>query len=304
MSADRPDRPGVAALVAELDVRRHARTSLVVGVLFALLVFVFFAYLPGTDESLVFWVGLTFVLAFSVSALVATVLVGLAAYRRTLAVNDIDTGRRSPSTLAIVFGLLGWVLTPVGAAIAFDRTVVGLEVPVALVTGFFVVLTVSGIGLKVVGALSLSHVWRPKQAIAGAVAYTALVAAPAVGCPGGRTCLGTPDELVSAAVAADFGVVAPSYAAVAVGGGLLVGIGLGRRSASPPHGFFAGGVAAMSVLPVVAATSADPEVVRTTALYLPVVLGSVGAVGTAVVFAVDGRSGDSVDPNRDDQSSG
>jgi hypothetical protein len=193
VSTDRPDRPGVAALVAELEVRRHARTALVVGVGVALAVFVLFAYLPGTEGSILYWAGLAFVLASAVFGVIATVLVGREAYRRTLAVNGIEPGRRSPTTLAVVFGLAGWVLVPVAATLAVDAPGPGFRLAVALSTGGFVVLVVGGLGLKLVGALSLTHAWRPPEAVAGAVVYTALLAAPAVGCPSGGPCLGTPD---------------------------------------------------------------------------------------------------------------
>jgi hypothetical protein len=292
--ADRPDRPGVAALVAELEVRRHARTALVVGVAFAAVVFLLFAYLPGTDESLVFWAGLSFVLASSVAGLVVTVLVGIAAYRRALEVRGHEPGRRSPSTLAIVVGLLGWLLVPIVATLAFDVPSEGLRLAIALLTGGFVTLTVGGLGVRLVGALTLEHVWRPPEAVAAAVGYTVAVAAPAVGCPSGGVCLGTPDALVTAVLGPQVGVVSPAYAAVALGGGVVVGLALGLRAASPPHGFFAGAVAALSVLPVVAAASGDPAVVRRTALYLPLVLGGTGAVANAVGIAASrSLSGDS-----------
>lgn len=291
--ADRPDRPGVAALVEELDVRRHARTALVVGVAFAAVVFLLFAYLPGTEESLVFWAGLSFVLAFSVFGLVATVLVGVAAYRRALEVRGAEPGRRSPSTLAIVFGLLGWVLVPVAATLAFERPSEGLRLAIALLTSGFIALTAGGVGLRIVGALTLDHVWRPPEAVLAAVVYTVGVAAPALGCPSGRFCLGTPDTLVAATVGLQAGAVTPAYAAVALGSGFVIGIALGFRRATPPHGFFAGAVAALSVLPIVAAASGDPSVVRTTALYLPFILGTVAAFGNAAgIVARDALASD------------
>jgi hypothetical protein len=286
VSADSPDRPGVAAIVAELEVRRHVRTAVVVGVVFALAVFVLFAYLPGTDESLLYWTGLTFVLASAVVGLVATVLVGHAAYRRTLEVNDIDPGRRSPTKLAIAFGLLGWVLVPVVVTLAFERPNEGFRLVVALLTSGFVVLVVGALGLKLTTALSLTHEWRPFDAAVGAVAYTALVAGPALGCPSGGFCLGTPNTLVAATVGVDPAAVAPAYALVALGGGLLVGIALGFRSVTPPNAFFAGIVATVATLPVVAAATGSPETVRSTALYLPILLGGVAALGSAIVVAV------------------
>jgi len=281
-SADRPDRPGVAALVAELEVRRHVRTAAVAGIGFAALVFLLFAYLPGTDESLLYWASLSFVLAFAVVCLVAVVLVGRAAYRRTLSVNGIEPGGRSPTTVAALLGLLGWVVVPVVATLAVNVPSDAFRLTVALLTGGFVVLFVGGLGIKLVAALSLDHAWRPLDAAIGAAAYTAVVALPAVGCPAGGACLGTPDRLVAATVALDSSLVAPAYAGVVVVGGLLVGVALGLRGAAPSHGFFAGVAAAMSTLVVVAAATGQPSAVRSTALYLPVILGAVGAVGGAV----------------------
>lgn len=279
---DRPDRPGVTALIAELNVRRHARVAVGVGIGFALLVFVLFAYLPGTDESILYWASLTFVLAFAASVLVAAVLVGQAAYRRTRELNDTEPGTRSATTLAILFGALGWLLVPVIAAVALGRLSPEQQLSVALLSAGFAAVVVGGLGLKLVGALSLSHEWRPQSALVGAIVYTALVAAPAVA-PTAR--LGTPNELVTAVVGLDPTAVAPTYAAVTLGGGFLLGAALALRSAAPPHGFFAGVVAAVSVLPIVAATTATPEVVRTTGLYLPVLLGTVSAAGGGVVIA-------------------
>ena len=293
-TADTPDRPGVAALAEELEVRRHARNGLVAGAVVAAVVFVVFAYLPGTDESLLYWAGLSFVLASAVAGLVTTVLVARAAYRRTLSVNGLDPGRRSPATLAVVAGLLGWVSVPVAAALAVDRPAEGFRLLVALITGGFVALTVGGAGTRLAVALSLSHEWRPGAAATGAVAYTVLLAAPAVGCASGGPCLGRPDALVAAVVGLDAGAVGPAYAAAVLGGGALVGAALGARGA-PPHGFAAGVVAAVGVLPVVASASADPAVVRSTALYLPVLLGVVGAAGGSAVAVTVGSENLSVE---------
>ena len=294
-SADRPDRPGVAALVAELEVRRHVRTAAVAGIGFALVVFLLFAYLPGTDESLLYWASLSFVLAFAVVCLVAVVLVGRAAYRRTLSVNGIEPGGRSPTTVVALIGLLGWVVVPVVATLAVAVPSDAFRLTVALVTSGFVVLFVGSLGVKLVAALSLEHAWRPLDAAVGAVAYTVVVAAPAVGCPSGGACLGTPDQLVAATLALDSSLVAPAYATVVVVGGLLVGFGLGVRGTAPPHGFFAGVVAAMSTLVVVAAATGEPSAVRSTALYLPVLLGTVGAVGGAISVTLRGRTSEEID---------
>lgn len=289
-SGDRPDRPRVGALVAELEVKRHVRTALVVGVAFALVVFVLFAYLPGTDESLLFWAGLTFVLASAVAGLVGTVLVGRAAYRRTLEVDGIEPGRRSATTLALVFGLAGWILVPVAATLVFDRPNEGFRLAVALVTSGFVVVVVGSLGLKLVAALSLTHEWRPLDAALASVGYTTLVAVPAVGCPTGGFCLGTPDHVVTASVGLDATAVSPAYALTTVGGAVVVGAALGFRGATPTNGFLPGAVAALSTLPVVAAAAGDPSVVRSTALYLPMVLGLVGAVGCALALVLRRRA--------------
>jgi hypothetical protein len=176
VSADRPDRPGVAALVAELEVRRHVRTGLLVGGGFAIAVFALFAYLPGTQESLLYWVALTFVLGSAVSGLVTTGLIAQAAYQRTLAVNDLESAGPSSTTLAVVVGLLGWVLVPVAATLAFDEVTGGLAIAlgrttapgpaggltllVSVVTGAFAVVTIGGLGVGLVSALSLVRARR------------------------------------------------------------------------------------------------------------------------------------------------
>lgn len=292
-SGNVPDRPGVAALVAELEVRRHVRTALAVGVAFALVVFVVFAYLPGTDESLLFWVGLTVVLASAVAGLVGTVLVARAAYRRTLEVHGIEPSRRSATTLAFGFGLAGWVLVPVAATLVFARPSEGLRLAVALVTSGFVVLVVGSIGIKLVAALSLTHEWRPLDATVASVGYTTLVALPAVGCPAGGFCLGTPNQVVAATVGFDATAISPAYALVTVGGALVVGGVLGIRGATPTNGFLPGAVAALSTLPVVAAATGEPSVVRSTALYLPMVVGLAGAFGCGLALVVRRRVQDS-----------
>lgn len=291
VSADTPDRPGVAALVEELEVRRHVRRGLVAGAVVAAVVFLAFAYLPGTDESLLFWAALAFVLASAVAGLVTTVLVAMAAYRRTRSVHDVDESGRSPATLAVVVGVLGWVLSPVVAALVLERPSAGVRLLVALATSGFVALAVGGLGVRVAVALSGRHEWRPRAAAAGAVAYTVLVAAPAAGCPSGAPCLDTPDHLVAALVGLDPGAVAAAYVVAIAVGGLSIGGALGLRGAGAPHGFGAGVVAAIAVLPVVAAAAGDPSVVRTTALALPVLLGAIGAIGGAAAVAVGFREG-------------
>lgn len=289
MAADAPDRPGVVALLDELEVRRHARRGLAAGILVATLVFLGFAYLPGTDESLVYWAALSAVLASAVAGLVTAVLVARAAYRRTRSVHGLGPSRRSPATLAALVGLVGWVLVPVVATVA--RPAPGFRLQVAVVTGGFLAVAVGGLGLRLAVALSVTHAWRPGSAAAGAVAYTAVVATPAVWCPSGGPCLGTPDGLVAAVVGLDPGAVAAGYLAVVLVGGFAVGAGLGLRGAAPSHGFAAGAVASVAALPVAAAASGDPAVVRTTALYLPLLLGTLGAAGTAAVVAARPREG-------------
>ena len=54
VSGGAPDRPGVAAHLEALAVRRHVRRGLANGVAVATLVFGLSAYLPGTEESLVY----------------------------------------------------------------------------------------------------------------------------------------------------------------------------------------------------------------------------------------------------------
>lgn len=272
--------------------RRHARRGLAAGAAVGAVVFLAFAYIPGTEESLLYWAALAVVLASAVAALVTTVMVARAARRRTRAVQGVEHRRRSPATLAALVGLLGWVLVWVGASVGLEEPSAGLRLVVALVTSGFAALVVGGLAVRLAVALSLSHAWRPGAAAGGAVAYTALVAAPAVGCPSGGPCLDTPEGLVAAVVGADPGVVAPSYAAVVVAGGLLVGAVLGRRGASPPHAVAAGVVATVAVLPLVAAASGDPVVVRMTSLYLPALLGGVAAAGAAA--APGARSRDDI----------
>lgn len=291
VSADAPDRPGVAVLVEELEVRRHARSGIVAGVVVATLVFLAFAYLPGTEESLLFWAALAFVLASAVAGLVTAALVARAAYRRTRSVHDIEGGRRSPATVAVGVGVLGWMLVPVAAAVALERSTPSVALLVALATSAFVALAVGGLLVRVAVALTVGHEWRPRTAAAGAVADTALLAAPAVGCPSGGPCLDTPDRLVAAVVGLDPGAVAVTYAAVVGIGCLLVGSVLGVREASPPHGIAAGVMAAIAVLPLAAAASGDPVAVRSTAVWLPVLLGALGAIGGAAGRAARSRAG-------------
>lgn len=279
----------MAALIEELEVRRHARHGLATGVAVALLVFLLFAYLPGTEETLWYWAALSFVLASAVAGLVTTVLVARAAVRRTRSVHDIER-QRSPATLSVLVGLVGWLAVPVAAAVLLDRPGAGVRLVVALATGSFVGLAVGGLAVRLAEALSITHAWRPRAAAAGAVAYTAVLAAPAAGCPAGGSCLDTPDRLVAAVVGLDPGAVAPSYVAVVATGGLAVGAAIGLRGATPANAVASGGVAAVATLPIAAATAGDPDTVRTTALYLPVLAGGLAGIGAAAVLAA--RSGE------------
>jgi hypothetical protein len=283
--ADSPDRPGVAALLDELEVRRHARSGVATGVGVAAVVFLVFAYLPGTAESLWYWAGLSVVLATGLAALVTTVLVARAALQRTRAVHDIERDRRSPATRAFLVGLGGWLVVSVAATLLLDRPDAGLRLVVAALAGGFLAVATGGLAVRVAVALSISHVWRPRAVAAAAVGDTAVLAAPAVGCPSGGPCLDTPDRLVAAVAALDPTGVAAAYLAVVVVGSLAVGAALGWRGASPPNAVAAGGIAAVAMLPLTAAAAGGPGVIRTTAVYLPVVTGTVSAIGAAAALA-------------------
>jgi hypothetical protein len=205
------------------------------------------------------------VLAAGVAGLVTAVLVARAVLRRTRAVHDIQRGRRSLATLAVLLGVAGWLVVAVAATLVVDRPDAGLRLAVALVSGGFVALAVGGLAVRVAVALSVSHAWRPRATAAGAVADTAVLAAPAVGCPSGGPCLDTPNRLVAAVAGVDAGAVAPAYAAVVVAGGLVVGATLGNRGAPPANAVAAGAVAAIASLPLAAAAAGVAGTVRTTA---------------------------------------
>ena len=104
MSGGAPDRPGVAALLETLAVRRHVRRGLASGVGVATLVFGLSVYLPGTEESLVYWAGQSIVLAAGVASLVTAVLAARAVLRWTRTVHGIERGRRSPASRAVRSG--------------------------------------------------------------------------------------------------------------------------------------------------------------------------------------------------------
>ena len=84
----------------------------------------------------------------------------------------------------------------------------------------------------------------------------------------------------------DAGAVAPAYAAVVVAGALVVSATLGNRGAPPPNAVAAGAVAAIASLPLAAAAAGDADTVRTTARYLPVLVGTVSGTGAVVALAV------------------
>ena len=215
--------------------RRHARRGLAAGAAVATLVFGLSASLPGTEESLVYWAGLSIVLAAGVAGLVTAVLVARAVLRRTRAVHDIQRVRRSPATLAVLLGVAGWLVVAVAPPLVVDGPDAGHRLAVALVSGGFVALAVGGLAVRVAVALSVSHAWRPRAAAAGAVADTAVLAVPAVGCPSGGPCLDTPNRLVAAVAGVDAGAVAPAHAAVVVAGGFVIGATLGNRGAPPAN---------------------------------------------------------------------
>jgi hypothetical protein len=302
----------VAALLEDLRVRRHVRRGLATGVAVAALVFVAFAYLPGTEESLLYWAGLSVVLATGVAGLVTTLLVARAAVRRTRAVHDLERDRRSPATRAVLVGLGGWLVVAVAATLLLDRPDAGLRLAVATVAGGFLALATGGLAVRVAVALSVTHVWRPRAVAAAAVADTAVsataaaatargrqawvtdtavLAAPAVGCPSGGPCLDTPDRLAGAVAGLDPTGVAAGYVAVVVVGSLAVGAVLGWRAVSPPNAVAAGGVAAVATLPLAAAATGDPGAVRATALYLPVLAGLFAGIGATAALAASSPAG-------------
>jgi hypothetical protein len=291
VSDDPPDRPGVAALLETLEVRRRARTGLATGIVGAALVFVLFAYLPGTDESLVYWAALSVVLASALAGLVTTALVARAAIRRTRRINGISPGRRSPATYAFAFGLVGWIVVSIASTILLDRPTAGLRLGVAILGGGFVALATGGFVVRLAVALSATHEWRPRAVGAAAVADTAVLAAPSVGCPSGGQCLDTPPRLIGAVVGLDPTGVSTAYVVVVVIGGLTVGAAIGWRDVSPPNAVAAGGVAAVGTLPLAAAATSDPAAVRTTALYLPVLTGTLSWVGATAALAAGSPEG-------------
>ncbi|MCU4751033.1 hypothetical protein OB919_03395 [Halobacteria archaeon AArc-curdl1] len=76
-TADRPDRPPTARLFEALQVKRNAAISLVVGVVFTLVVFLFFVVIPGSGQTN-YLLALGFVLAVTTAG---SVLIVLTVYR-------------------------------------------------------------------------------------------------------------------------------------------------------------------------------------------------------------------------------
>ena len=75
-----PDRPPRARLVEALKVRQNAKRGFLVGILFAVAVYVYFVAVPGTQVwPPVFYLGLAFVVAVTTGLLVTTLLTALSA---------------------------------------------------------------------------------------------------------------------------------------------------------------------------------------------------------------------------------
>jgi hypothetical protein len=75
------ERSGIPAVVAALDVPRHARRGFAVGVLVAIGLFVLFVVVPGASRSPALYVALAVVLAMAVGLLMTATLVAATAYR-------------------------------------------------------------------------------------------------------------------------------------------------------------------------------------------------------------------------------
>ncbi|MFP8891115.1 hypothetical protein ACLI4U_15305 [Natrialbaceae archaeon A-CW2] len=76
-TADRPDRPPTARLFEALRVKRNAAISLVIGVGFTVVVFLFFVVIPGSSQTN-YLLALGFVLAATTAG---SVLIVLTVYR-------------------------------------------------------------------------------------------------------------------------------------------------------------------------------------------------------------------------------
>ena len=91
MSQNRPERPPTTQFLAALDVKRNAVIGLLSGTLFAVTLFVFFVGLAsGTRAEPIYYVGLAFVAAVTVGAMVAVLLTIRSAVKlsRELAAED------------------------------------------------------------------------------------------------------------------------------------------------------------------------------------------------------------------------
>lgn len=81
-NADVPDRPGVANVVAALNVRRNAAIGFTLGVLFTVFVVYVYVVVPDRPYSLALWATLGFVLAVGTGLLLTTVLTLRSAVQR------------------------------------------------------------------------------------------------------------------------------------------------------------------------------------------------------------------------------
>ncbi|WP_254823507.1 DUF7536 family protein [Haloglomus halophilum] len=72
--ADVPDRPGVANVVAALNVRRNAAIGFTLGVLFTVFVVYVYVVVPDRPYSLALWATLGFVLAVGMGLLLTAIL--------------------------------------------------------------------------------------------------------------------------------------------------------------------------------------------------------------------------------------
>jgi hypothetical protein len=70
----RPDRPGVANLVAALNVRRNAAIGFTSGILFTVFVVYVYVVVPDRPYSLALWATLGFVLAVGLGLLLTAIL--------------------------------------------------------------------------------------------------------------------------------------------------------------------------------------------------------------------------------------
>ncbi len=88
-NADRPDRPPVARFLEALEVRRNVLISVIVGVIFTVLTFVFFVVIPGTAQQMEYLLALAFVLATTVAG---SVLILLLIYQTVQLSRELQDG--------------------------------------------------------------------------------------------------------------------------------------------------------------------------------------------------------------------